>query len=65
MLHEMEELNIGQNLSRARSLSSVEWLLILRFLEVAVVVQVSFWLKFPRILNLVIRLFGLFLDERP
>jgi len=51
MLHKMEELNIGQNLSRARSLSSVEWLLVLRFLEVAIFVQMSFRLKFPRILK--------------
>jgi len=47
----MKQLNVGQNLSRARSFSSVERLLVLRFIELAIFVQMSFWFEFPGILN--------------
>ena len=53
----MEKLNVSENLSRTRTLSSVERLLVLRLYELAILVQMSFWFEFPRILNLFLPFF--------
>ena len=51
MLHEMKQLDVGQNLSGARSFASVKRVLIRRLLELSIFVQMPVRIEFPRVLE--------------